>query len=132
LDLSSITRENKQLIAAGGGVLFIVSLFFPWYGADTPIGDFTVSGWDAVASSWIVLIFMILAVVVLAADAFRVDLPVRVNATAFAAYCSSIPLIVTVMYVFEGSGGRKWGLFLALVFAAIAFIATAVVWREDV
>jgi peptidoglycan/LPS O-acetylase OafA/YrhL len=128
MDLRSITRENKQLVAAGAGVLFIVSLFFPWYGA----GDFTISGWDAVASSWIVLIFMILAIVVLAADAFRVDLPVRVNASAFAAYCSSIPLIVTVMYVFEGGAGRKWGLFLALVFSAIAFIASAIVWREDV
>jgi hypothetical protein len=128
MDLSSFTRENKQLVAVGAGILFIISLFFPWYGS----GDFDVSGWDAVASSWIPLIFSILAIVVLAADAFRVELPVRVNASAFAAYCTSIPLIVTVMYVFEGSVGRKWGLFLALVFALISFIAAAVVWREDV
>jgi hypothetical protein len=128
LDLSSFTRENKQLVAVGAGILFIISLFFPWYGA----GGFDVSGWDAVASSWIPLIFSILAIIVMAADAFRVDLPVRVNASAFAAYCTSIPLIITVMYVFEGSVGREWGLFLALVFALISFGAAAIVWREDV
>jgi hypothetical protein len=128
MDLSSFTRENKELVSVGAGVLFIVSLFFPWYGA----GGFDVSGWDAVASSWIPLIFSIIAIVVLAADAFQVELPVRVNASAFGAYCTSIPLIVTVMYIFEGSVGRKWGLFLALVFALIAFVTAALVWREDV
>ena len=129
MDLRSITRENKQLVAAGAGVLFIVSLFFPWYGA----GDATVNGWDLVVSSWIPLIFTLLAIAVLAADAFRVDLPVRVNASAFAAYCTSIPLIVTAMYLFDGNGlSRKWGIFLALVFSAVACIASAIVWREDV
>lgn len=127
MDLSRLTRENKELIAVGGGILWIISLFFPWYGA----GDFNVSGWDAVASSWIPLIFMVLGAAAMAADAFALDLPVRVNAPAFAAYCTSIPFIVNVMYVFEGSGSRKWGLFLALVFSIVTFAAAAVVWREE-
>jgi peptidoglycan/LPS O-acetylase OafA/YrhL len=126
MDLSRVTRENKELIAVGAGILWIISLFFPWY----DLGG-NVSGWDAVASSWIPLIFMVLGCAALAADAFAVELPVRVNAPSFAAYCVSIPLIINLMYVFEGSGSRKWGLFLALVFSIAAFAAAAVVWREE-
>jgi hypothetical protein len=126
MDLRSLTRENKELVAAGAGVLFIISLFFPWYG----VSGFTISGWDVVASSWILLIFMLVAVLVLAADAFQVELPVRVAPGAVATYCASIPLIVTLMYLFDGNG-RQWGIFLALVFSLVAFGVTVAVWRED-
>ena len=30
--MNSLTREQKLLGAAGANVLFIISLFFPWYG----------------------------------------------------------------------------------------------------
>jgi hypothetical protein len=130
VDLSAITREQKVLAAAGACVLFIVFLFLPWFG----FGGEDISGWDAVPSSWVLLIFAILATVILVADAFRFEIPIRVSVGAAAAYLTSVLMIVTVMFVLEpvgGFGGREWGIFLALVFAIIAFLASLAVWQED-
>jgi hypothetical protein len=130
VDLSAVTREQKLLVAAGACVLFIVFLFLPWFG----VGDADIDGWDAVPSSWVLLVFAVLATVVLAADAFGVETPLRLSVGAVATYLTSVLLIVTLMFVLEpigGFGGREWGIFLALVFAIVAFLASLAAWREE-
>ena len=42
--MRSITREQRMLAAAAANVLFIISLFFPWYG----VGDLDFSGDDVI------------------------------------------------------------------------------------
>jgi hypothetical protein len=128
MDLRNLTREQRTLGAAGACVLYIISLFFPWYGA----GGVTFSGWDVVSSSWILLIVMALAAATMAADALRIEVPIRVKHGAVAAYCTSFALLVTLMYLLDSNGvGRKWGIFLALIFAIIAFVPAVMLWRED-
>lgn len=125
MDLSSLTREQRTLAAAGACVLYLISLFFPWVGA----AGLSLDGSEVVPSWWLLLVFALVAAVVLAADALAIDLPVRVNPTAVPAYLTSVVLIVTAMVFFEADG-RRFGLFLALVFAAVAAILSADLWRR--
>jgi hypothetical protein len=128
MDLRNLTREQRTLGAAGACVLYIISLFFPWYGVE----GFTASGWDVVNSSWILLIVMAAAAGVMAADALRFELPIRVKHGAVAAFCTAFALLVTLMYLLDTNGpGRKWGLFLAFIFAIVAFVPAVMLWRED-
>lgn len=125
----TLTREQRMLGAAAANVLFIISLFFPWYGA----GDVSFSGGDVVPSWWILLIFAGLAAAILAADAFNFELPAIVRAASWAAYLASVTFIVTLMVFLEGFGGlsRKWGAFLALIFSFAALVLSVMHWRED-
>jgi len=127
--VNSITREQRMLGAAGACVLFIISLFFSWYGS----GDFTASGQDVVPSWWILLIFAAGAAALLAADAFNFELPAIIAPAAWAAYLTSVTFIVTLMIFLEGySGvGRKFGLFLALIFSLAAAVLAIMHWREE-
>lgn len=126
--MNSLTREQKLLGAAGANVLFIISLFFPWYG----FAGVNVGGDDVIPSWWIMLIFAAAAAAILAAEAFNYELPAAINPATWAAYLTSVTFIVTLMIFLEGSaGGRKIGLFLALIFSAIATVLTVIHWREE-
>jgi len=131
--VNSLTREQKIYAAAGASILFIISLFFPWFGGD--FGGVSVSGngTDAVPSWWILLIFSAAAAGLLIAEVRGIDLPVAVSAAAGAAYLSSVSFIVTLMIFLEGTGlgGRKIGLFLALIFSAAAVVLSVMHWREE-
>lgn len=128
--MNSLTREQRMLGAAGACVLFIISLFFSWYGT----GDVTFSGDDVVPSWWILLIFAAAAAALLAADAFNFELPARIDPASSAAYLTSVVFIVTVMVFLEGGGGgvgRRFGLFLALLFSLVAVVLAVMHWREE-
>lgn len=128
MDLSSITPQQKMLGAAGASVLFAIALlFFPWYGA----GGFSVSGMDALPSSWIFLIMTLVAVAAFAAAAFDYELPIPFNPLALGAYCISVPFILTLASMLEGGPGRKFGLYLAVLFALVATALGTWLWRTE-
>ncbi len=124
--MNSLTREQRIYAAAGASVLFIISLFFNWFG----VGDFNVSGQDAVPSWWILLIAAAVAAAVLVADAMNFELPPVVRPAAWAAYLTSICFVVTLMIFLEGDN-RKFGIFLALLFSIAALILAFLNWREE-
>ena len=124
--MNSLTREQRIYAAAAASGLFIISLFFNWFG----VGDFNVSGQDAVPSWWILLIFAAVAVVVLVAQARDFDLPPSIEPAAWAAYLTSVCFIVTLMIFLEGDN-RKFGIFLALLFSLVAAGISAMHWREE-
>ena len=124
--MSSLTREQRIYAAAGASVLFIISLFFNWFG----VGDFNISGQDAVPSWWILLIAAAVAAAVLVADAMNFELPPVVRPAAWAVYLSSVCFIVTLMIFLEGDN-RKFGIFLALLFSIAALILAFLNWREE-
>ena len=64
-----------MLGAAAANVLFIISLFFPWYG----VGDVDLSGEDVIPSWWLMLIFAVVAAAIFVADAYNFELPAVVN-----------------------------------------------------
>ncbi len=127
--MKALTREQRMLGAAGACVLFIISLFFAWYGS----GDFSVSGQDVVPSWWLLLLFAAAAAALLVADAFNFELPAIIDPGAWAAYLTSVTFIVTLMIFLEGTAGvsRKFGLFLALLFSLVAVILAVMHWREE-
>ena len=128
--MSSLTREQRMLGAAGACILFIISLFFSWFSA----GDFTPSGQDVVPSWWIMLIFAAGAAALLIADAFNFELPAQIDPAMWASYLTSVTFIVTLMIFLEGGGegfSRSFGLFLALLFSLAATVLAVMHWREE-
>jgi len=123
VDLSSVTPQQKMLVAAGANVLFVLSLFLDWFEG--------VSGFDAVFSSWIPLLLALLAAALLAAEAYDIETPVRLPPFATAFYLSSIPFWFSLAYVLEGDlPGRKIGLFLGFLFSLIATVVSGLLARE--
>ena len=126
--MRSITREQRMLGAAAANVLFIITLFFPWYG----VGEFDLDGDDVIPSWWLMLIFAALAAVILVADAYNFELPTVLNPAIWAAYLTSVTFIVTLMIFLEGgSGSRKFGVWLALIFSVVATVLAAMHSREE-
>jgi hypothetical protein len=136
INLGGVTREQKMLGAAAANILFIIMMFFDWFGADASAGGFSVSfgasGTDVVPSWWILAIIAAVAAAVLAAEALYIELPLRTDAVT-GAWLSFIPFIFTVMIILEGPGGasRKIGIFLALIFSALAFALALIASREE-
>jgi hypothetical protein len=127
----TLTREQKMLGAAAANVLFIIMLFLPWYGSDIADLDISASGDDVVPSFWVLLIFAAMAAGILAAEAFNFELPAMIRPATWAAYLSSVPMIVTIMIFLEGGASRKVGLWLALVFSIVATVLAVMLWREE-
>jgi hypothetical protein len=125
---SATVRQRQIFIAAGANILFVLSLFLPWYA----LGSYdSVNGWSALASPWLVLITTLVALFALFAEVYRVVLPLRLNPLGVAAYASSIPLWFSVSDLLGGGGtGRDWGLFVAVIAAAVATVFTVRVWRQ--
>lgn len=131
MDLSSITPQQKMLAAAGANVLFIVSLWFPWFGVSALGFSASASGWDVLPSSWLALLMAAAAAALLASVATDRPLPVRVPPLATAMYLTSVPFWFTVATFLEGGSGRKWGLFASLLFSLVAAVAAFLAWREE-
>jgi hypothetical protein len=124
----TITREQRMLGAAAANVLFIITLFFPWYG----IGDFDLSGDDVVPSWWLLLVFAAIAAAIFLADAYNFELPAILNPGLWGAYLTSVTFIVTLMVFLEGgTGSRKFGVFLALIFSFVATVLAVLHARDE-
>ena len=95
--MNSITREQRIYAAAGASILFIISLFFTWFGQDFGEVEVNLSGEDAVPSWWILLVFAAVAAAVLIAEAMNFELPPAVRPASWAAYLTSVCFIVTLM-----------------------------------
>lgn len=127
--MNALTREQRMYAAAAASVLFIISLFFNWYGE----GPIDASGTDVVPSWWLLLIFSGVSAALLVAEAVKFEVPAAIgNPLALAAYLSTISFIVTLMIFLEGYGvGRKFGIFLALLFSLVAAVLTVMHWRDE-
>jgi hypothetical protein len=128
--VNSLTREQRIYAAAGASILFIISLFFNWFGQDFGEVEVNASGQDVVPSWWILLIFAGVAAAILIAEALNFELPTFVQPASWAAYLTSVCFIVTLMIFLEGDG-RKFGIFLALLFSLVAVVLSTMHWREE-
>ena len=128
--MNSLTREQRMYAAAGASILFIISLFFNWTGSS--FGDVSVSatGQDVVPSWWILLLFAAAAAAILIAEALNFELPTFIQPASWAAYLNSVCFIVTLM-IFLEIDGRKFGIFLALLFSIAAVVISVMHWREE-
>lgn len=132
--MDSITREQKLYALAAGNLLWAISLFFSWYSFDVPGGDAlgvdtSLSGWDSVPSSWLFLAIAVIGGLAALAEAREFQLPGNLPGVLVAGWTSSVILVLSIAYLFEGDAA--WGLFLAVLFSVVAVAATVLVWRED-
>lgn len=128
MSVSAAARQRQIYIAAGANVVFILSLFLPWFA----LGSYdSISGWTALPAPLVILLAAALAVVGLFAEVNRVTLPIRLDPLGVAAYASSIPLWFATTNLISGGGtGRDWGLVVAFLAAAVATVFAVRVWRE--
>lgn len=140
--MDQITREQKLFVAAAASVLFIISLFFDWASApsvDTVVGEVSVgfdgNGFDIIPAAWLYLVLAALAALAFLADALNYELPGGIPAIPFGAWLISIPFVISFAYMIDFPGGgpidRGIGLWLGLIFSAIALIAAAWAWFEE-
>jgi hypothetical protein len=128
VSVSAAARQRQIYIAAGANVVFILSLFLPWFA----LGSYdSISGWTALPAPLVILLAAALAVVGLFAEVNRVTLPIRLDPLGVAAYASSIPLWFATTNLISGGGtGRDWGLVVAFLAAVVATVFAVRVWRE--
>jgi hypothetical protein len=102
-----------EWVTALAGVLLLVSLFLPWYGAPDA------SGWEALAVNDVVLALIAVAAIallVLTASQAVPTLPIICDAlVALAALVGLVLVLVRVAALPDGADSREWGLWLALV-----------------
>lgn len=127
MSTSRAVRQRQIYIAAGANVLFVLSLFLPWYA----LGSYdSVNGWSALAAPWLILLVTLAALAGLFAQVYRVVLPLRLDPLGVAAYASTIPLWFTTSALVGGGGtGRDWGLFIGFVAALVATVFAVQLWR---
>lgn len=110
------TRDNAPLIAAGGGLLLLISLFLSWFGP--------FSAWEGFDFTDIVLALIALLAIAIGASIFTgntFNVPGGHSGALTVAGLLAFGMVAT--WVFEGEE-RKFGLFLALI-GTIAIIVGA-------
>ena len=132
MDLSKLTTADKLIL--GGGIVYLISMFMPWWGIDTSFGDAANNGWDYFLGGWVPLILIIVMVVHVAttrfSDANVPDLPVPwTHAHLYAGLAAAIIVVLRLIVPSDECAAgfcidldRKYGLILA----ALAAIAVAV------
>ncbi len=128
MSTSAAVRQRQIFIAAGANVLFILSLFLPWFA----LGSYdSINGWSALPAPWLILLVALVALAAFFAEIYRIVLPLRLDPLGVAAYASTIPLWFTTSDLLGGGGtGRDWGLFIGFVAALVATVFAVRVWRE--
>jgi hypothetical protein len=133
VDLSKL--KTPDWLIGGGAIVFLISLFLPWYGFDDEFIDFSNSGADYFLTGWLPLLLIIAAFVlgVLPSLVEGVNIPEnfggisRAQATLIAAGVAAILVLLRLLITSDNVGNfdtgvdldREYGLFLALL-AAIA------------
>ena len=135
MDLSKLSTGDK-VIAGSGIALFIIS-FFPWFGLDLGITDYSESGWSSVFSLLAILIGLAMVAVILL-PMFGVDLPdlnVPWWQILFIAGIVSAALILLQLLIGSSTAGvdldRKIGVFLGLI-AGIGLAAGGFLKKQEV
>jgi len=128
VSVSAAARQRQIYIAAGANIVFILSLFLPWFA----LGSYdSISGWTALPAPLVILLAAAVAIIGLFAEVNRVMLPIRLDPLGVAAYASSIPLWFATTNLISGGGtGRDWGLVVAFLAAVVATVFAVRVWRE--
>ena len=128
MSVSAAARQRQIYIAAGANIVFILSLFLPWFA----LGSYdSISGWTALPAPVVILLAAAVAIIGLFAEVNRVALPIRLDPLGVAAYASSIPLWFATTNLISGGGtGRDWGLVVAFLAAVVATVFAVRVWRE--
>ena len=124
-----------EWITALAGVVLLVSLFLPWYGAADTATATEVSGWEALALLDIVLSLIAAAAVALAVITAAQRLPaVPLTLNTFVVFAGMLAVVLVLVRVVDlpdGAGAREWGLWLGLAGALGILVGALVALRDD-
>jgi len=142
MDLNKLTTGDR--IVAISAIVFLISMFLPWYGLDNDFGsDFNESGWSYFLG-WIALLLAIAMVVQIALARFTTtELPkvgsltwgqVHVGLAGLAALVMLLRIVlvpdVEVLGVDVADADRKFGVFIAFL-ATLGLVAGAFLKMQD-
>lgn len=128
MDLNKLSNGEK--VIAGAGLLFLLSMFFPWWGLD--LGEFgsgSNNGFDYFLTGWLPLLIVIAMVAQIAVARFtttqlpRIPIPWNQAHLIAGAVVAVLLVLRVIIGADEGAGGfevdldREWGLFVALIAA---------------
>jgi len=127
VDLSKLSTPDKVIF--GGGILFLISMFLPWYGISSPFGSVDNKGTSYFLSGWLPLLLILLvcarvAITRFAPDTKLPEIPIPWGqATLGAAAAAAVIVILRLAIASSKISGisvnvdldRKYGLFLALI-----------------
>jgi hypothetical protein len=117
MDTSRLTTGD--IIAGVGGIVLLISLFLPWYGA----GPFSVSGMEALGFIDILLLLIAVAVIAIVAGRASARLPAEIPAAVVLLAAGALAVLLVLYRIVnipgDGDGvSRELGIFLALIGAA--------------
>jgi hypothetical protein len=127
MDLNKLSTGDK--VIAGSGILFLISMFLPWWGIDTDFGSGSNSGFDYFLTGWLPLLVVIAMVAVIYITRFTTTalpkLPLPWSQVFLIA--GGVVAVLLVLRVIIGSSeealgveidlDRMWGLWVALLAA---------------
>jgi hypothetical protein len=127
MDLNKLSTGDK--VIAGSGILFLISMFLPWWGIDTDSGSGSNSGFDYFLTGWLPLLVVIAMVAVIYITRFTTTalpkLPLPWSQVFLIA--GGVVAVLLVLRVIIGSSeealgveidlDRMWGLWVALLAA---------------
>ena len=131
-DASSVKRSTW--IAGGGALVLLISTFFSWGSVDLGPVSVSISGWDTGALGKLTFLAALVAIILVVIDQMKVDvsqLPIPVSLALLGAAGLGL-LFVVLRFLFMPDGlGRAWGLYLAIIAAAVAVYGAWLKMQED-
>src|SRR5215213_2588313 len=139
MDTSRLTTGD--IIAGVGGIVLLISLFLPWYGASVDVGGFSASesgtGWEALSFIDILLFLIALAAIAIVAARATGRLPDEIPAAVVLLGLGALAVLLVLYRIIDIPGGdvtdevdlsHKIGVFVALIAsAAVAYGG----WRRN-
>jgi len=140
MDTSRLTTGD--MIAGVGGIVLLISLFLPWYGASVDVGGFSASesgtGWEALSFIDILLFLIALAAIAIVAARATGRLPDEIPAAVVLLGLGALAVLLVLYRIIdipvdgdipdEVDLSRKIGVFVALIAsAAVAYGG----WRRN-
>lgn len=119
-DASSVKRSTW--LAGGGAVVLLISTFFSWGKFSVGPISLNVSGWDTGALGKLVFFAALIAIILVVVDFMKVDvsqMPIPVSLALVGAAAAGL-LFVILRFLFMPDGlSRAWGLYVAIIAAAV-------------
>jgi hypothetical protein len=118
------TVSRATWISAGGSIILFISVFFSWYKVSGGGFSASINGWDAVTTAKLVALLALVALVALVIEMFvpTVTLPLPASLIVIGASALAFLLVLLKMVSHPGGSGvgLAWGIFVALIAAAVA------------
>jgi hypothetical protein len=131
-DASSIKRSTW--LTGGGSVVLLISTFFSWAKISFGPATLNVSGWDTGALGKLVFFAALIAIILVVVDYMKVDvsqMPVPVSLALVGTAAAGL-LFVILRFLFMPDGlSRAWGLYVAIIAAAVLMYGAWLKLQED-